>query len=296
MVDGTAVTLTNIRELKKLFSGKVRDIYEVSDGRWLIVTTDRISAFDVVFREGIPGKGKILNSISNKWFKKINWLPNHILSLKPGEELPFLNKYDGILDRSVLVKRVNRLPVECVVRGYLFGSVYDEYKEKGTAGGAALPRGIRLAGKLPEPIFTPSTKAETGHDQNITYRELCSLIGSKSADGIIGYSIEIYKEASSVMEKAGIILADTKFEFGLDENGALILVDEVLTPDSSRYWDAGSYKEGISPKSYDKQFVRDYLNTLDWDKKPPPPVLPPEIISKTSDKYNELLGIIDRFV
>ncbi len=294
MGNGKAIVRTDIKELKKLFSGKVRDIYEVSKDKWLIVTTDRLSAFDVVFNEGIPEKGLILNSISNKWFSKISFIPNHLLSTEVNNGFPFLKNYEGLPERSVLVKKVNRLPVECVVRGYLFGSVYEEYRQKGTAGGNSLPKGLELAQKLPQPIFTPSTKAETGHDENINYQELCKIVEKKTADQIIENSIKIYKEAAGIMGKEGVILADTKFEFGLDENGSLILVDEVLTPDSSRYWDKKSYKTGESPKSYDKQFVRDYLNTLNWDKKPPAPPLPGDIIRKTKEKYDQLRSIISR--
>ncbi len=226
---------TYIKELKFLFKGKVRDIYEINSKEWLIVTTDRISAFDVVFNEPIPSKGIILNKISNLWFDKIKFLPNHIISTNPIEKLPFLKDYEGINERAVIVKKVNRLPVECVVRGYLFGSVYSEYKKNGTAGGVILPEGLKLAEKLPEPIFTPATKAETGHDENINYEQFVNIVGKEIADKIIEYSIQIYKFASEKMEKSGIILADTKFEFGIDEDGELILVDEVLTPDSSRY-------------------------------------------------------------
>ncbi len=291
-----AVTQTRIKELKKLFSGKVRDIYEVTRDKWLIVTTDRISAFDVVFDEGVPQKGLILNAISNKWFNRMKFIPNHILSTEPAGELAFLDNYEGLSLRSVLVKRVNRLPIECVVRGYLFGSVYEEYKKNGTAGGITLKKGIELAEKLTDPIFTPSTKESEGHDRNITYSEMCSAVDKKVADRIVEYSIRIYTEAHSIMEKEGIILADTKFEFGLDEIGNIILVDEVLTPDSSRYWDSSSYKTGSSPKSYDKQFVRDYLNSIGWDRKPPPPQLPADIIEKTHEKYKKLFKVIAEIV
>ena len=290
------ITTTSIQGLKKLFSGKVRDIYEVTADEWLIVTTDRISAFDVVFGEGIPEKGLILNRISNAWFRSITFLPNHLISIQPEKELPFLKNYEGLAERSVLVRKVNRLPVECVVRGYLFGSVSDEYKKKGTAGGVKLPQGLGLAEKLPQPIFTPSTKAETGHDENIDYDGFIKIVGKETGDKIIQASIKIYEYARDKMEKAGIILADTKFEFGLDKNGNLILVDEVLTPDSSRYWETDGYKIGSSPKSYDKQFVRDYLNDIGWEKKPPAPKLPDAIIEKTGEKYSQILQIIEKIV
>lgn len=293
---GRAITQTGIKELKKLFSGKVRDIYEFTEGQWLIITTDRISAFDVVFNEGVPEKGMVLNAISNKWFKKMKFIKNHIISEEPVSSLEFLNGYEGIPERSVLVKKVNRLPIECVVRGFLFGSVYNEYKAAGSAGGIKLKSGLQLAEKLPEPIFTPSTKEAEGHDRNINYREMCEIVDKKTADKIIESSMRIYTEALAVMEKEGIILADTKFEFGLDKDSELILVDEVLTPDSSRYWDMAGYKTGESPQSYDKQFVRDYLDSIGWDRTPPAPVLPSEIIEKTREKYLSLLGVIREIV
>ena len=294
MQNGNVITKTNIKELKKLFSGKVRDIYEISQNQWLIVTTDRISAFDVVFNEGIPGKGIILNSISNIWFSKINFINNHLISTNPLKELPFLKNYSGLAERSVIVRKVNRLPIECVVRGFLFGSVYEEYKAKGTAGGNKLPHGLNLAEALPQAIFTPSTKAETGHDENIVYDEFMKIAGNEFGDMIISNSIHIYKKARDLMEKQGILLADTKLEFGIDEQNNLILVDEVLTPDSSRYWEKDNYKTGESPKSYDKQYLRDFLNTIKWDKKPPAPPLPGDVIKKTREKYEQILSYIEK--
>ncbi len=288
----TIVKETNIKELKLLFRGKVRDIYEINQKEWLIVTTDRISAFDVVFNEPIPGKGIILNKISNFWFNNIKFISNHIISTNPVERLDFLKNYEGINERAVIVKKVNRLPVECVVRGYLFGSVYNEYKKFSTTGGIKLPNGLKLAEKLPEPIFTPATKAEKGHDENINYDKFINIVGKNIADEIIEYSIQIYKLAWEKMKKNGIILADTKFEFGIDDGNKLILVDEVLTPDSSRYWEASKYKTGENPVSFDKQFLRDYLDSTKWDKTPPPPSLPEEIINKTRQKYEEILKII----
>jgi phosphoribosylaminoimidazole-succinocarboxamide synthase len=288
-----AIVKTDIHELKKLFSGKVRDIYEISEKEWLIVTTDRISAFDVVFQEGILEKGKILNRISNIWFSKMKQIKNHLVSEKPEEKLPFLKNYEGIPERSVLIRKLNRLPIECVVRGYLFGSVYEEYEKNGTAGGNPLPKGLKLAQDLPEPIFTPSTKAEVGHDENINYSEFLNIVGKEVGHQIRDASIELYRKAKEIMKKKGIILADTKFEFGLDEKGELILVDEVLTPDSSRYWEGESYRIGESPKSFDKQFVRDYLIQIKWDKKPPAPPLPSDIIQKTREKYLQIQNIIE---
>ena len=291
-MDDITITKTDIKELKKLFSGKVRDIYEISPKEWLIVTTDRISAFDVVFNEGIPGKGRVLNEISNIWFSRMDFIKNHIISTQPEKQLPFLKNYEGISERSVIVKKVNRLAVECVVRGYLFGSVYEEYQKKGTAGGNPLPAGLSMAEILPEPIFTPSTKAETGHDENINYEQFIKITGRETGDRIIASSIRLYKEARDRMAKIGIILADTKFEFGIDENGELIFVDEALTPDSSRYWIKETYRIGRSPESYDKQFVRDYLTDIRWDKKPPAPKLPDEIIANTKKIYDRILDII----
>ena len=296
MSEQRPITHTEIRELKKLFSGKVRDIYEVKNDQWLIVTTDRISAFDVVFNEGVPEKGKILNGISNKWFSLIGssnlGLKNHLLSTGPEKELPFLKNYPGVAERSVIVKKMDRLAVECVVRGYLFGSVYEEYKTAGTAGGNKLPKGLGLAEVLPEPIFTPTTKAEAGHDEGIDHETFFKLVGKDLGKEILRRSIDIYTLARDKMAEKGIILADTKFEFGLDDKGGLVLVDEVLTPDSSRYWEKESYRIGESPKSYDKQFVRDYLNDIKWNKTPPPPALPEDIIAKTAGKYRQIYDII----
>ncbi len=288
------ITSTDIKELKKLFSGKVRDIYEVKADQWLIVTTDRLSAFDVVFTEGIPLKGVYLNRVANHWFKTIKSIKNHIISYTPEKELPFLKNYPGLAERSILVQKLNRLPVECVVRGYLFGSVWEEYQTKGSAGGIPLPEGIPLAGKLPNPIFTPSTKAEEGHDENINMEELHALIGAENAEKISAAAIELYLMAREKMAEQGIILADTKFEFGLDPKGELFLVDEALTPDSSRYWVGSSYKVGESPESFDKQFVRDYLLSIKWDKQPPAPPLPSDIIEKTRVKYEQIADIIEK--
>lgn len=288
------ITTTDIKELKKLFSGKVRDIYEVKADQWLIVTTDRISAFDVVFAEGIPMKGVYLNRIANHWFKTITSIKNHILSYTPEIELPFLKKYPGIAERSILVTKMNRLPIECVVRGYLFGSVWEEYQKKGTAGGIALSKGIALAGKLESPIFTPSTKAEEGHDENIDTEEFLKITGKTIGEKIIASSLSLYTMARDKMEKQGIILADTKFEFGLDAQGEVGLVDEALTPDSSRYWVGSSYRVGDSPESFDKQFVRDYLLSIKWNKNPPAPALPSDIIEKTRSKYEQIADIIEK--
>jgi len=288
-----AVTSTNIKELKKLFSGKVRDVYEVDENRMLLVATDRISAFDVVFKEGIPGKGQVLTRISNKWFSMINQVPNHLVSTFPQEELPFLANYPELEDRTVLVNRLKRLDVECVARGYLFGSAWKDYQAKGEVCGIKLPAGMKQAERLPRPIFTPATKAESGHDENVSFEECVKIIGDENvANKVKEISLEIYAWAHNLLWDKGIILSDTKFEFGLDEEGNLYLIDEVLTPDSSRFWSQKTYQIGTSPPNYDKQFIRDYLEILDWDKRPPAPPLPQEIIEKTIARYREIEQVI----
>lgn len=292
----TTILKTDIKELKKLFSGKVRDIYEVSKNQWLLVTTDRISAFDVVFSEGIPMKGAYLNRVANHWFKTVTTIKTHIISYTPELELPFLKNYPGIPERSILVQKMNRLPVECIVRGFLFGSVWDEYQKHSTASGVLLPTGIPLAGEIPEPIFTPSGKAEAGHDINITEKEFFDTVGHEIGTQIKKVSLELYTQARNRMKEKGVILADTKFEFGLDENGSLVLVDEILTPDSSRYWVGSSYSVGKSPESFDKQFVRDYLLSINWNKQPPAPPLPPDIIENTRAKYEQIATIVESLV
>jgi phosphoribosylaminoimidazole-succinocarboxamide synthase len=280
---------TNIPELKLFKKGKVRDIYEINSDL-LIIATDRLSAFDVVFKQGIPFKGMVLTQISKYWFKVMeDIIPNHIVSTEV-KEYPVLKKYkDELEGRIMVVKKVKPLMVECVVRGYLAGSAWNEYKEKGSVSGIKLPRGLLESSKLPEPIFTPSTKAEVGvHDENITFDDMKKIIGEKLADEVKEKSIRIYKKAESIAKNKGIIIADTKFEFGIF-NGELILIDELITPDSSRFWPLDGFKPGKSQLSFDKQFVRDYLISINWDKRPPPPDLPPEIIEKTSQKYLEAL-------
>lgn len=289
-----AIIETNIKELKKVYTGKVRDIYEIEKDKWLIVATDRISAYDCVFPNGIPGKGAVLNQVSNKWFSEIKSISNHLISTTPETELDFFANYPELLNRSVIVKKVNRLSVECVVRGYLFGSVFKEYQDKGTVCGELVPAGVPLAGKLDTPLFTPADKAESGHDENITHSQFYDAVGKELGDKIISASIEIFKMARDKIEQFGVILADTKFEFGLDSDGQLILIDEVLTPDSSRYWDASSYQPGESPKSYDKQFVRDYVSSTGWNKQPPAPVIPDDIIAKTQEKYRQILDFVKK--
>jgi phosphoribosylaminoimidazole-succinocarboxamide synthase len=280
---------SSIASLKKLGKGKVRDIYAVGPDKMLIVTSDRLSAFDVVLPDPIPDKGRVLNEMANFWFEKLGHIvPNQLTGIDPAsvvskEEVP------QVAGRAVVVKKLKALPIEAVVRGYIIGSGWKDYQKTGKVCGIELPKGLQQAQKLPEPIFTPATKAESGHDENISYAEVEKLIGKALAARVREVSIRLYKEASEYAAKKGIIIADTKFEFGLDEKNEVILIDEVLTADSSRFWPADSYKVGMSPPSYDKQYVRDYLETLDWDKTPPAPKLPREVIQKTSEKYREAL-------
>jgi phosphoribosylaminoimidazole-succinocarboxamide synthase len=284
-----ALLTTKIPGAKKSFSGKVRDIYNVDDEHLLIVSTDRVSAFDHVFRNGIPGKGIILNQISNLWFSNMTFIKNHIVETdfanfpKPFSKFPELLK-----DRSVIVKKAKRIDFECVVRGYLIGSGWKDYTASGEVCGIKLPQGLNMAEELPSPLFTPSTKASEGHDINVSIEIVRKELGSKAADTLAELSLKIYEHGRNKMKKAGILLADTKLEFGF-LNNEIILVDEAMTPDSSRFWDKASYKIGESPVSYDKQFIRDYLETTDWDKNSPPPPLPDEIIEKTKEKYEEIL-------
>ncbi len=271
--------------LPKLRSGKVREVFELGD-ELLFVTTDRLSAFDCILPDPIPDKGAVLNQLSAFWFQRFTFVPNHMIALQfdlPNELKPFRAQ---LARRSMLVRRTEPLPVECVVRGYLAGSGWKEYQENGTICGHQLPPGLELGSQLPEPLFTPSTKSEAGHDQNIDWQECSRLLGREVAEKARSLSLEIYAAGRDHAAKCGIIVADTKFEFG-QLNGQLILIDECLTPDSSRFWPADRYVTGQSPPSYDKQFVRDYLETLAWDKTPPAPALPVEIIKKTSAKYRE---------
>ena len=278
---------TQLPDIKFFKKGKVRDIYDLDD-KLLIVATDRISAFDVVLPNGIPNKGRILTKLSEFWFdftKEV--IGNHVITPDVGSFPEKLHKYAPILDgRSMLVRKVEAVPVECVVRGYLAGSGWKEYQEKGSVCSIKLPPGLRESEKLPEPIFTPATKADSGHDINISEEEVAKLVGLKLAQQLKRKSLEIYRLASRYAESRGLIISDTKFEFGR-WNDEIIIIDELLTPDSSRFWPREDYEPGRSQKSFDKQFVRDYLETLDWDKTPPAPQLPEEIIKKTSEKYAE---------
>jgi phosphoribosylaminoimidazole-succinocarboxamide synthase len=279
---------TDFEDLKLLSRGKVRDIYDLGE-MLLIVTTDRISAFDVILSEGIPFKGKVLTQISSYWFEIMRDLtPHHLVSIDTGDFPPVCRKYESSLrGRSMLVKRANPLPVECVIRGYLAGSGWKEYQQSGVICGISVKAGLKESSQLAEPIFTPATKAELGdHDENITYKQAEEIVGAEVAERAKRVSRALYTKGSEMARKKGIIIADTKFEFGF-LNGELILIDEVLTPDSSRFWPEDEYEPGRSQQSFDKQFVRDYLLTLDWDKTPPPPHLPEDIIKKTSERYLE---------
>ena len=284
-----ALFQSELHGLPLLARGKVRDIYEAGPGHLLIVTTDRLSAFDVVLPTPIPGKGKVLNALSNFWFARLGGVvANHLCELTPDDVLSDPAERRQVAGRAVVVKRYRTLPIEAIVRGYLVGSGWKEYRAGGTVCGIALPAGLREADRLPRTLFTPSTKAEMGaHDENIDFATVEKILGRALAEQVRDVTLRFYGEASDYALTRGIIIADTKFEFGLDGNGRLHLIDEALTPDSSRFWPASEYQEGISPPSFDKQIVRDYLETLDWNKQAPGPRLPPEIIAKTTAKYRE---------
>jgi phosphoribosylaminoimidazole-succinocarboxamide synthase len=271
--------------LKKIRSGKVREIFDLGE-HLLFVATDRISAFDCVLPNPIPRKGAVLTQISAFWFERFGFVPNHVVTANFDEFPGELKKFPELRDRSMIVKKSAPLAVECIVRGYLVGSGWNEYRKHGTVCGQKLPEGIQQAAKLPETLFTPSTKAETGHDENISWDECRRIIGDEVAEKVRDTSIRIYEEARAYAADRGIIVADTKFEFGL-RDGEVVWIDECLTPDSSRFWPADRHAVGSNPPSFDKQFVRDYLETLDWDKTPPAPPLPDDVIAKTSEKYLE---------
>ena len=280
---------SSIKSLPRLGKGKVRDIYGVGNDKMLIVASDRLSAFDVVLPDPIPDKGRVLNEMANFWFAKLGHVvPNQLTGIDP-ESVVTEQERAQVRGRSVVVRKLKPLPIEAVVRGYIIGSGWKDYQKSGRICGIELPKGLRQAEKLPQPIFTPATKAASGHDENISFAEVEQRIGAALAAKVRDVSIRLYKEAADYAAKKGIIIADTKFEFGLDEKENLVLIDEVLTADSSRFWPADSYRVGISPPSYDKQFVRDYLETLDWNKEPPAPKLPPDVIARTSEKYREAL-------
>src|SRR3954463_9712467 len=280
---------SKIGSLKRIGKGKVRDIYAIDDDKMLIVTSDRLSAFDVVLPDPIPDKGRVLNEMANFWFAKLGHIvPNQLTGIDPASVVQ-KDEISQVEGRAVVVRRLKPLPIEAVVRGYIIGSGWKDYQKTGKVCGIELPKGLQQAQTRPQPIFTPATKAETGHDENISSDEVVKLIGKPMAEKVRDISIRLYKEAADFAATKGIIIADTKFEFGLDGNGELVLIDEVLTADSSRFWPADSYKVGMSPPSYDKQYVRDYLETLTWDKTPPAPKLPADVIERTSDKYREAL-------
>jgi phosphoribosylaminoimidazole-succinocarboxamide synthase len=282
---------SNLRGLTRLHQGKVRDIYAIDDRHMLIVTTDRLSAFDVVLPDPIPGKGRVLTTISNFWFDRTRHIvPNHLSDFPLERAVPDASERATIADRSMVVRKLKALPVEAVVRGYLIGSGWKDYQQTGEICGIRLPPGLRMADKLPQPIFTPSTKAAKGHhDENVGFAEIEATIGKELAARVRDAAIALYQFAAAHALTRGIIIADTKFEFGVDDAGTLTLIDEALTPDSSRFWPVDTYAPGSSPPSFDKQFVRDYLETLDWNKTAPGPRLPADVLRKTSEKYEEAL-------
>jgi phosphoribosylaminoimidazole-succinocarboxamide synthase len=280
---------SQIKTLPRIGRGKVRDIYAVGTDKMLIVTSDRLSAFDVVMSDPIPHKGRVLNEMASFWFERLGHIvPNQLTGIDP-ESVVAEDERPQVRGRSMVVKKLKPLPIEAVVRGYIIGSGWKDYQKTGKVCGIELPPGLQQAQKLPEPIFTPATKAQSGHDENISFAEVEELIGNALAAKVREVSIRLYKEASDYAAQKGIIIADTKFEFGLGPSGEPVLIDEVLTADSSRFWPKDSYKVGISPPSYDKQYVRDYLETLEWNKEPPAPKLPEDVISRTSEKYREAL-------
>ncbi len=280
---------TSITSLKRIHQGKVRDIYAIDDETMLLVSTDRLSAFDVILPTGIANKGAMLTQMANFWFEKLQHIvPNHLTGIAPESVVRSSADRIQLGSRAVVVKRLKALPIEAIVRGYLVGSGWKEYKQKGTVCGIKFPAGLQEASKLPAPIFTPSSKAVVGeHDENISIAQVEALIGKDMAAKVAKVAIQLYTEASEYALSKGIIIADTKFEFGLDNNGVLHVMDEVLTPDSSRFWPAETYQVGSNPPSYDKQYVRDWLESIHWNKAPPAPALPDEVAQKTSEKYME---------
>ncbi|HEV7394372.1 MAG TPA: phosphoribosylaminoimidazolesuccinocarboxamide synthase [Burkholderiales bacterium] len=284
---------SDLKSLPFLHRGKVRDIYAVADDKLLIVQSDRLSAFDVVLPTPIPGKGEVLTELSLFWFDKLKHVvPNHLTGIDPLTVVA-ANERAEIAGRAMIVRRLKPLLVEAVVRGYLIGSGWNDYRATGSICGIALPAGLEQAQKLPQPIFTPASKAPAGqHDENITYEEVEHLIGEDLAERVREVSIRLYEEAARYAAQRGIIIADTKFEFGTDDRGELVLIDEALTPDSSRFWPASEYRTGISPPSFDKQFVRDWLETQPWNKRAPAPALPPDVLARTAEKYREALRLL----
>jgi phosphoribosylaminoimidazole-succinocarboxamide synthase len=289
----TAILETKIRSLPFLHRGKVRDLYEIDAERLLVIQTDRLSAFDVILPTPVPGKGRILTTLSEFWFHKLSHvLPNHLLDIDP-QSVVAADERDQVAGRAMVVRRLKPLPVEAIVRGYLAGSGWKDYQRTQSVCGIALPAGLKEAQQLPHPIFTPSTKAKAGaHDENIPLAEVESLIGRELAGQVGAKAIQLYTEAADYARTRGIIIADTKFEFGLDAAGTLYLIDEALTPDSSRFWPKDLYRVGSNPPSFDKQFVRDWLEAQHWNKTPPAPLLPADVLARTAEKYDEALRLL----
>lgn len=285
---------SSIKSLPLLHKGKVRDIYDLGADKMLIVTTDRLSAFDVILPTPIEGKGAVLTQIANFWFDKLKHIiPNHLTGIDPNSVVTDPAEKAQLGARAIVTRKLKPLPIEAIVRGYLVGSGWKEYQKSGTVCGIALPAGLQEASKLPEPIFTPSTKAEVGaHDENISFEQAAALMGAELAGKVRDAAIRVYKEAAEYALTRGIIIADTKFEFGVDEAGTLYLIDEVLTPDSSRFWPADQYQVGKNPPSYDKQYVRDWLESSGWNKQAPGPELPPAVAAKTAEKYREAYRLL----
>ena len=284
---------SSLKSLKFLHRGKVRDIYAVGDDRLLVIQTDRLSAFDVILPDPIPGKGRVLTEMSNFWFSKLaHVIPNHLTGVAP-ESVVAANERDQVAGRAMVVRKFSPLMVEAVVRGYIIGSGWNDYQKTGAVCGIKLPAGLQQAEQLPQPIFTPATKAPAGeHDENISFAEAEKTVGAELAAKVRAVSIRLYSEAAAFAKTKGIIIADTKFEFGIDQAGNLFLIDEILTPDSSRFWPVKQYRTGVSPPSFDKQFVRDWLETQPWNKQHPAPKLPPDVLAQTSAKYHEALLLL----
>jgi phosphoribosylaminoimidazole-succinocarboxamide synthase len=293
MPTSKTVAETNISDLSLIHRGKVRDVYEINYNELLLVATDRISAFDCVMPNQVPRKGEVLTKISAFWFEKLKTITqNHIITTKFDEMPESVRKYNELNGRSTLVKKTEVFPVECVVRGYLEGSGWKDYQKTGEICGHKLPKDLKQCEKLPRPIFTPATKAASGHDENIDENRFSSIVGKETAEILKTRTLEIYKTASQYALEKGIIIADTKLEFGLDKDGNILLIDEILTPDSSRFWAAETYEPGKAQASFDKQFVREYLETLDWNKQPPAPELPAEIVNATTSRYLEAYKLL----
>ena len=291
--DDTPLFQTDLKSLPFLHRGKVRDLYAIGEDKLLVIQSDRLSAFDVVLPTPIPGKGRVLTELSFFWFERLGHIvPNHLTGIAP-ESVVGANERNQVGGRAMVVRRLKPLLIEAVVRGYIIGSGWSDYQKTGGICGIKLPAGLRQAEKLPQPIFTPASKAPAGeHDENITYAEAERTIGARYAAQVRELSIRLYSEAAEYAASRGITIADTKFEFGVDERGEVVLIDEALTPDSSRFWPAAEYRVGVSPPSFDKQFVRDWLETQPWNKKPPAPALPPDVLARTTEKYREALRLL----